>query len=195
MMNILRRLFLSAVGTAVFFVAAGQPARAQSAAGAGGAEPVADAKAEEGAYALLDEAIEKAQTLRLPENRVRLQTAAACMLWPRDEARARAAIKESALALASLIAAADKADPRSAARGQAYTVLRFELVQMIASRDAKLALDFLRNTRQEQPAVRRYASASTPDRERALELTLAAEIAHSDAKEAARIAEESLSDG
>lgn len=194
-MNLLRRLFLSAVGTALFFVAAGQPSRAQSAAGVEGAEPVAAGRAEEGAYALLDEAIAKAQTLRLPENRIRMQTAAACMLWPRDAARARAVIKEGASALASLIAAADKADPRSAAQGQAYTVLRFELVQMIASRDAKLALDFLRNTRQEQPAARRYASASTPDRERALELTLAAEIAPGDAKEAARIARESLSGG
>lgn len=194
-MNLLRRLFLSAVGTALFFVAAGQTARAQSAAGAESAEAVASGKAEDGAYALLDESIAKAQTLRLPENRIRLQTVAACMFWPRDETRARAVIKESAGALASLIAAADKADPRSAAQGQAYTVLRFELVQSIAARDAKLALDFLRNTRQEQPHARRNASASTPDRERALELTLAAEIAHGDAKEAARIAEESLSGG
>lgn len=194
-MNLLRRLFLQAVCTSLFFAVAGQPASAQSDAWAKGAEAGAAGKAEDKTYALLDEAIAKAQTLRLPENRIRLQTAAACMLWPRDEARARAVIKESAGVLASLIAAADKADPRSAAQGQAYTVLRLELVQMIAARDAKLALDFLRNTRQERPAVRPSLSVTSPDRERALELSLAVELAPTDAKESARIAEESLNSG
>ncbi len=194
-MNLLRRLFLSAIGTALFFVASGQTARAQSATGTKSDETGGAGKVEERTYALLDEAIAKAQTLRLPENRIRLQTAAACLLWPRDEGRARAVIKESMGALASLIAAADKADPRSAAQAQAYTVLRLELVQMIAARDAKLALTFLRNTRQERLDARRYPSGSRPDRESALELALAAEIAPGDAKAAASIAEESLSGG
>ena len=194
-MSILRRLFLLAVGAALLCVAAGQPARAQSDAGATSAEAGGVSKAEERTYALLDEAIAKAQTLRLPENRIRLQTAAACLLWPRDEARARAVIKESMSALASLIAAADKSDSRAAAQAQAYTVLRLEMVQMIAARDAKLAFNFLRTTRQERPAARRLPSGSPPDPERALELTLAAQIAPGDVKEAARIAEESLGGG
>ena len=194
-MNLLRRLFLSAVGTALFFVASGHTARAQSATVTKSDEAGGAGKVEERTYALLDEAIAKAQTLRLPENRIRLQTAAACLLWPRDEGRARSVIKEDMSVLASLIAAADKADPRSAGQAQAYTVLRLELVQMIASRDAKLALTFLRNTRQERPDARRSPSGSHPDRERALELALAAEIAPGDAKAAASIAEESLSGG
>jgi hypothetical protein len=194
-MNLLRRLFLSAVGTALFFVPSGHTARAQSATETKSDEAGGAGKIEERTYALLDEAIAKAQTLRLPENRIRLQTAAACLLWPRDEGRARSVIKEDMSVLASLIAAADKADPRSAAQAQAYTVLRLELVQMIAARDAKLALNFLRNTRQERPDARRSPSGSNPDRERALELALAAEIAPGDAKTAASIAEESLSSG
>jgi hypothetical protein len=194
-MNLLRRLFLSAVGTALFFVASGHTARAQSATGTKSDEAGGAGKVEERTYALLDEAIAKAQTLRLPENRIRLQTAAACLLWPRDEGRARSVIKEDMSVLASLIAAADKADPRSAAQAQAYTILRLELVRMIAARDAKLALNFLRNTRQERPDARRSPSGSPPDRERALELALAAEIAPGDAKAAASIAEESLSGG
>lgn len=175
------------------FAVAGLPARARVSAAAKAAEAGADDKAEERAYALLDEAIAKAQALRLSENRIRFQTAAACLLWPRDEGRARAIIGENMSALASLIAGADKADPHFADRTQAYTTLRYELVRMMASRDAKLALNFLRGTRQERPASR--LSPSAADQELALELTLAAEAAAGDAKEAARIAEESLSNG
>lgn len=173
----------------VIFAVAGLPARAQDSSAAKASEVGADDKAEERAYALLDEVVAKAQALRLPENRIRFQTAAACLLWPRDEGRARAIIGENMSALASLIAGANKADPHFADRTQAYTILRYELVRMIASRDAKLALNFLRGTRQERPASRLSPSA---DQELALELTLAAEVAAGDAKEAARIAEESL---
>ena len=194
-MKLSRRLFLLAVTAALFVVASGRPVCAQTVQEAASAKTVTADKVEGRTYALLDEAIAKAQTLRLPENRIRLQTAAACLLWPRDEGRARVVIKENMNALTSLIAAADKSDPSSAAQAQAYTVLRLELVRMIAARDAKLALNFLRNTRQERAAVRRSASGQPPDQERALELTLAAEIAHADANEAARIAEESLSGG
>lgn len=194
-MKLLRRLLLLTFSAGLFFVAAGRPARAQSAAAAKVNEAGGADKAEEMVYALLDESIAKAQTLRLPENRIRLQTVAACLLWRRDESRARAVIKESMAALASVIAATGKTDLRSAARVQAYTLLRLELVRMIAARDAKLALNFLRNTRQERPAPRRTNPAPPRDPEIALELTLAAEIAPGDAKEAARIAEESLSAG
>ncbi len=187
-------LLLLTIGLVIFAVA-GLPARAQDSSAAKASEVGADDKNEERAYALLDEVVAKAQALRLPENRIRFQTTAACLLWPRDESRARAIIGESMSALATLIAGADKADLHFADRAQAYTILRYELVRMIASRDAKLALDFLRGTRQERPALRLPASASPPNQELALELTLAADLAHSGAKEAARIAEESLSDG
>ncbi|HST54103.1 MAG TPA: hypothetical protein VLJ61_19000 [Pyrinomonadaceae bacterium] len=177
-----------AVGLIIFIVA-GFPARAQDSSAAKTAEAGADDKTEERAYALLEDVIVKAQTLRLAENRIRFKTAAACLLWPRDESRARTIIVENMNALATLLASADKTDPRFADRRQAYTILRYELVRMIASRDAKLALNFLRATRQERP------SASAPDPELALELTLAAEVAPKDAKEAAHIAEESLNNG
>jgi hypothetical protein len=188
------RLLLVAVGLFIF-AAACLPARAQDSSTPKIVEASADDKAEERAYALLDEVISKAQALRLPENRIRFQTVAACLLWPRDESRARAIIGESMSALASLIAGADKADPHFADRAQAYTILRYELVRMIASRDAKLALNFLRGTRQQRPALRLPPPAAPPDQEIALELTLAADFAPGDAKEAARIAEESLSSG
>lgn len=157
-------------------------------------ETAGEGKIEERIYALLEDASAKAQTLRLPENRVRFQTAAACLLWPRDESRARAIINDSMSVLATLIAGADKSDPQFAGQAQTYTILRLEIVRMIAARDAKLAFTFLRETRQARP-VNLYAPATrAPDQELALELTLAAEIAATDAREAARIAEESLKD-
>lgn len=186
------RLLLLTFGL-IIFVVAGFAARAQDSPAAKTDEAAADDKAEERAFALLDDVVVKAQTLRLAENRIRFQIAAACLLWPRDENRARTIIGENMSTLASLIAGVDKTDPHFAERAQAYTTLRYELVRMIASRDAKLALNFLRGTRQERPAARRLPASS--DQELALELTLAAEVAPSDAKEAARIAEESLSNG
>ncbi|HZT60305.1 MAG TPA: hypothetical protein VFA21_17000 [Pyrinomonadaceae bacterium] len=179
----------------IILAVAALPARAQDASAAKPVEAGADDKAEERAYALLEDVIAKAQALKLPENRIRFQTTAACLLWPRDEGRARTIIAENMNALASLIAGADTTDPRFAERSQAYTILRYELVRMIAARDAKLALNFLRGTRQERPAARRPPAVSAPDPELALELTLAAQIAPGDAKEAARIAEESLGSG
>lgn len=194
-MNQSRRLSLLALGLGVLFAAAGRQAVAQDTSSAVGAEAGADARVEERLYALLEDAAARAQALRLPENRVRLQTAAACLLWPRDEERARAIIKENMGVLAALVAGADRGDPQSAGQEQAYTILRFEIVQAVAARDAKLALAFLRETRQQRPAVRHPQGARPADREVALELSLAAEFAAKDAREAARVAEESLRGG
>ena len=41
------------------------------------------------AYRLLDQVIDESQSLRLPENRVRMQIYAADVLWDRDQGRAR----------------------------------------------------------------------------------------------------------
>ncbi|HEV2863836.1 MAG TPA: hypothetical protein VGX48_22765 [Pyrinomonadaceae bacterium] len=189
-MNQSRRISLLAFGLGVLFVAAaGGQAEAQDTSAS------ADARAEERLYELLEDAAARAQGLRLAENRVRLQTAAACLLWPRDEERARAIIKESMSTLAALVAGADRGDPQPAGQEQAYTILRFEIVRAVAARDAKLALTFLRETRQERPAVRLSQGARPADRETALELSLAAEFAAKDAREAARVAGESLKGG
>src|SRR5215216_4710820 len=55
------------------------------------AEEVEKAKAEreKNAYRLLDQVIDEAQSLRMAENRVRVQINAADMLWDQNQARAR----------------------------------------------------------------------------------------------------------
>src|ERR1044071_4512170 len=47
------------------------------------------AEREKNAYRLLDQVIDEAQSLRLTENRVRVQVRAADMLWDQNQARAR----------------------------------------------------------------------------------------------------------
>lgn len=176
-----QRLFVLALGLALLVPPAVRAAEGE--------------KSEEKVYALVEDSIAKAQTLKLPENRIRFQTMAACLLWPRDETRARALIRESMTALAALVNGSDRSDPRYAVQLQSYNVLRLEIVQRVATRDAKLAFEFLRATRQERSVARHAQSAQLPDPEQALELILAAQIADGDPGEAARIAEESLRTG
>src|SRR5262250_1012194 len=58
-------------------------------------QPTEDDKAKEkaalekNAYRLLDQVIDEAQTLRLPENRVHIQISAADLIWDRNQTRAR----------------------------------------------------------------------------------------------------------
>src|SRR5689334_25192458 len=47
------------------------------------------AEREKNAYQLLDQVIDEAQSLRLTENRVRVQVTSADMLWDKNQGRAR----------------------------------------------------------------------------------------------------------
>ncbi len=47
------------------------------------------AEKEKKAYALLEQVVDEAQLLKLPENRVRVQIGAADLFWERNEGRAR----------------------------------------------------------------------------------------------------------
>lgn len=190
-----RRLLVLAVGLALLAPVTQPPAIARPAKTYVQESAAHGEKNVEKVYALVEDAIARAQTLKLPENRIQFQTMAACLLWPRDEERARALVRESMTALAALVNGADRSDARYAAQMQYYLILRFEIVRRVAARDARLALEFLRATRQERNAVRYTQAAQSPDPELALELILAAQIAHSDAGEATRIAEESLRTG
>src|ERR1700746_3045242 len=64
------------------------------------------AKLEQKAIALLEQVIEEAQSLRLPENRVRVQIAAGDMLWDRNQGRARALFNDAGVLVAQMSAEA-----------------------------------------------------------------------------------------
>jgi hypothetical protein len=167
--------------------------------------PQADAKLEEEqarrasvelkALELLDDVGGEAQALKLAENRVRLQVAAADLLWARDEKRARELFNAALLSVASTTAAIAPDDPRREQLVQESLNLRREIAQLIAQRDPQLALDFVRGTR---PPVAQGAPEKNyyqPDQELALETGLAEQVAARDPKQALRIAEEILSRG
>ncbi|MET0649593.1 MAG: hypothetical protein ABW208_23525 [Pyrinomonadaceae bacterium] len=141
------------------------------------------------ALALLDETLEGAQVLKLAENRAALRVQAGDLLWPRDEKRARSLFRDAAADLATV-------KTGDANRGDRHywmaTQLRSQLLYTIASRDAQLALELLRESR---PAVEEGAAAADPDMELRMEQSLTALAAESDPKTALRLAEESLNKG
>ena len=57
---------------------------------------------EEQAYLLLEDVVASTQTLKLPQNRGRLQIIAGDLLWKRDQARARSLFSEAAANLVEL---------------------------------------------------------------------------------------------
>src|SRR5215472_6310513 len=61
---------------------------------------------EANAYAMLDSLIGDLQNLRLPENRIRGELAAANLFWKKDPARSRVLYKQAATELQALITAA-----------------------------------------------------------------------------------------
>jgi hypothetical protein len=143
------------------------------------------------ALVLLDETLEGAVVLKLPENRAAVRVQAADLLWPRDEKRARSLFREAAADLAAVKSG-------DAGRGdRAFWVamqLRSQLLYTVAARDAQLALELLRESRPSSEDGSN-AAGGDPDMELRMEQSLTALAAESDPKAAMRLAEESLSKG
>ncbi|HEX8088954.1 MAG TPA: hypothetical protein VF762_08885, partial [Blastocatellia bacterium] len=208
----LRRLFsLFTVSAILVSTVAGQtpPQESEKADKARADQEKSREDLEKKALALLDEVLKEAPTLRLAENRIRLQAMAADLLWKRNEKRARALFKQATDSLAELLSDEDiSASPQYGVtidgpgtyslgrfpgllqvRGQ----LRQEILQLLTNRDPKSARDFLRATsgpgNRENP---RYGNASG---DIDTDLNLAAQVAASDPKQALQIAEEHLEKG
>jgi hypothetical protein len=144
---------------------------------------------EKQARALVDEITKEAQSLKLPENRIRVDIALAGSLWSRDEQRARTLFKDATASLSEITAAVDSGDREYLNLAQLPQQLRQEILQVAANHDAKLALDFLRASRPSSPEQQSYAQENF---EAQLEMRLAMQIADKDPKEALSLAEDSL---
>lgn len=189
---------LACLNLALLLLAAQSAAQAQRVGAANEDEEEAseaERELEKKAVGLLEEAVREAEALKLAENRVRVQTVAAGLLWPRDEEAARGAFKKAADGIAALIAEGDPADPQYQNERNAVLQLRQQLLMAAAAHDAKLALDFLRATKQPPPFSYPDAEYRQSDQELNLETQLAAQVAAQDAKQALRMAEESLGRG
>lgn len=150
--------------------------------------------------AFLNEVASAAWGLKTVENRTYVMVAAADLLWSYDQKRARSLywdvlnIINSSPEIRPAKEQLDKAEHDKIV--DAYFKifsLRQKVVRQVARRDAQLALDMLRATRQVPP--RPYtAEIPFPD-EQQLEQEIATEVAASDPAQALRFARESLAKG
>lgn len=195
--------------TSALFYAAVTPSLAQNKPAAQ-QQPTAEelekkAEREKNAYRLLDQVIDEAQSLRLPENRVRVQTTAADMLWEKNQGRARSLFQMAGEGLAELGRTPQTTTnrrPNEAANQERRTFqLRQELVLAAAKHDAQLAYQLLATTKPPAPIVQatnndqrnpRPPQFNTEDN---LEQILLGRVAALDPKLAAQNAEQIMEKG
>lgn len=150
-------------------------------------------------FALLDEIIGGAASLKLPENRALVLSSAADLLWTRDEKRARALFKDALNELSSTAIRFNPEMSKEQRRAyQMYAQQRQEILQMVARRDVDLALEMLRASR--LPVVPVAAAAAgknvqLPNEDARLEQSLAIQVIANDPKRAFQMAEDSLAKG
>src|SRR6267143_4787322 len=95
------------------------------------------------AYRLLDQVIDEAQSLKLVENRVRVQINAADLLWDHNQPRARSLFSLAAEGVAEMMRAPDSTDRPNPNQGRRPGGLRQELVLTVARHDASMAYQLL----------------------------------------------------
>ena len=145
-------------------------------------------ESEKKAVALLDQVVDQAQMLRLPENRIRVQIAAADLIWQRNESRARSLLALAGEGIAEMMRNTDNNSRRWSAQ------LRQELVLTAAQHDAPLAYQLLAATRQLTPTTDAN-NQRRPLADAIVEQNLLAQVAALDPKLAVQKAEEFLTKG
>ncbi|MGH9753351.1 MAG: hypothetical protein ACREA2_11265, partial [Blastocatellia bacterium] len=158
-----------------------------------------DKELEKKALALLDEVVGEALSLKLVENRIYALTTAAGLFWKRNESRARALLAE---AVNQFMAIEHPVQPGTDPQGMRFLQpfgirmeMRTQLLQTLAARDSRMALDFLRASRLPDAGKLFGGKGASPDFERDFEMQLAVRIAENDPRMAMQIAEESLKQG
>jgi hypothetical protein len=144
---------------------------------------------EKKATVLLEQIVGEVQLLKLPENRIRVQTAAGDLLWKRNEERARSMFSLAADGVAEMMHSTDGNLQRSAVQ------LRQELVLTAAQHDAALAYQLLATTRSLTPTPDTGNDLRRRGPEINLEENLLARVAATDPKLAAQKVEEALGKG
>jgi hypothetical protein len=152
-------------------------------------------------YRLLDQLIDESQSLRLPENRVRMQIYAADVLWDRDQGRARSMFMVAGDSVAEMMRTNPEQNQRPGPnQSRRPSQLRQELVLMAARHDAPLAYQLLAATKPPlptQPVDPKQPRQPQPqfNADDMLEQTLLAAISALDPKLAAQNADQMLEKG
>src|SRR5881394_3953626 len=102
------------------------------------------AKLEKKALALLEQVVTDSQGLKLPENKLRVQIAAADMLWDKNPARARGLLTDGGAMLGQMMLDGNRDRDRD--EMQTITQLRQELVLTAGRHDADLGYQLLHST-------------------------------------------------
>lgn len=143
---------------------------------------------QKGALAILEQALSNTRNLKLPQNRIKVETEILQLLWARDEARANGLlnqiVREFAQASSKHPGNSDAPNRLASLRQQ-----RQQLVQFLGSADPQAALRFLAATR---PYVRTESGVQEEAEERQIQLNLAAQQASQDPRLALQIAEKML---
>lgn len=183
-----RSFFISATFSVLLFSGS---ARSQELAPRGGLDESATVVVRKKAIKLLESVAGQVGSLRLAENRARIGSNVAELLWDHDEQRSRslfAAVQED------IRSGFNDPEPDDSARLNALEVfarLRRDTLDRIAKHDPDFALEFLRATRpQPDPTLPGLLGA-----ERNLELRLASQIAAKDPQLTLKLGRESLAKG
>ena len=144
---------------------------------------------EKKATALLEQVVSEVQLLKLPENRIRVQTAAGDLLWKHNEQRARSMFLLAADGVAEMMRSTDDNLQRSAVQ------LRQEVVLTAAQHDAALAYQLVATTRSLTPTSDTANDFRRRGPDGNLEDNLLARVAAIDPKLAAQKVEEALVKG
>lgn len=162
------------------------------------------AEREKNAYRLLDQLIDEAQSLRLTENRVRVQIQAATMSWDRNQGRARSLFQMAADGIVEMgrniqPTTGNRRNEGANQERRAFQ-MRQELVLAAARHDAQLAYQLLASTKPPAQVVQTTNVDQRNPRpqvnpEDNLEQTLLGRIAALDPKLAAQNAEQLMEKG
>ena len=150
---------------------------------------------------LLNDIASAAWSLKLPENRLFVMAGAADLLWSFDEKRARTLYWE-ALNSINLITQPPRSTGKNLSKEERQKILtsyfatfglRRKMIQQVAQKDAQLALEMLRATRQVTPPS--FGSEFPLPSDSQLEQDIAIEVAKRDPAQALQVARESLAKG
>ena len=160
------------------------------------------AEKEKNAYRLLDQVIDESQSLRLTENRVRVQINAADALWEKNQGRARSIFTMAGEGVAELGRTPQSTSNRrneNANQERRAFQLRQELILAVAKHDAQLAYQLLASTKSPVPVAQNTNEQRLArpqfNSEDNLEQILLGRIAALDPKLAAQNAEQMMEKG
>jgi len=143
---------------------------------------------EKGALAIMEQALSNAKNLKLPQNRIAVETESLQLFWGRDKSRANGLLNQ----LAAEFAQASGERPEASSSSNRLNALRQQrqqLVQFLGSVEPQMALTFLAATR---PYVRMEPPEQEEAEERQIQLNLASQEAARDPRLALDIAEKKL---